>query len=141
MAISGEFQHGVDEKGRLIIPASFRKHLGEVFMLQKGQEGCLFAYPMETWGKLEGKLNELSDFNLDNRNLKRRFFSAARECDVDRQGRTLIPQDFREYANLAKEAFVVGVGDRIEIWDKETWERYRVGLDEGYEATAEAIQL
>ena len=140
MAFSGEFQHGIDEKGRLIIPSSFRKALGEKYMLQKGQEGCLFAYPMESWLKLEEGVNNLSDFQRENRDYKRRFFSASRECDVDRQGRTLIYPDYREYAHLTKEVYILGVGNRIEIWDRVEWETYRLDLDDQADLSEEAGQ-
>ena len=139
MAFSGEFQHGIDEKGRLIIPASFRKALGEKYMLQKGQEGCLFAYPMASWAKLEEGVNDLSDFVRENRDYKRRFFSASREGDVDKQGRTLIYPDYREYAQLTKDVYILGVGNRIEIWDKANWETYRLGLDDQAEGSEEAV--
>ena len=139
MAFSGEYQHSIDEKGRLIVPAQFRDSLGVKFMLQKGQEGCLNAYPMGVWTGLEEKLNALHDFSRTNRNLKRRFFSGSRECEIDRQGRALIQQEFRSYGKLTKEAYIVGAGDHVEIWDKETWESFRDSLDAEYEALAEVV--
>ncbi|MCL1848333.1 MAG: division/cell wall cluster transcriptional repressor MraZ [Clostridiales bacterium] len=139
MAFSGEYRHGIDEKGRLIMPARFRGSLGSSFMLSKGLEACLFAYPMDAWAKLEEKLNALSVFNRSNRDLKRRFFSGSDECEIDKQGRSLINQEFRSHANLTKEVYVVGAGDHLEIWDKDAWENYRSGLDDGFEALAEEV--
>ncbi len=139
MAFSGEYQHGIDEKGRLIMPAKFRDSLGTKYMLSKGMEACLFVYPMEAWAQLEEKLNALSVFNRRNRDFKRRFFSGSGECEVDKQGRTLINQELRGHANLTKEVYIVGAGDHLEIWDKEAWENYRGGLDEDYEALAEEL--
>ena len=139
MAFSGEYQHSIDEKGRLIIPAKFRDSLGNRYMLSKGLEACLFAYPMEAWARLEEKLNQLNGFNRRNRDFIRRFYSGAGECEVDKQGRTLINQEFRGYGNLTKELYIVGAGDHLEIWDKEAWEGYRDGLDVDYESLAEEI--
>jgi len=136
---NGEFQHSIDEKGRLTLPALFRAGLGNKYMLSKGLEECLFVYPMESWARLEEKLNALSVFNRRNRDFKRRFFSGSRECETDRQGRLLIHQEFRHYGNLTRDAYVVGAGDHLEIWDKETWEGYREGLEKDYESLAEEL--
>ena len=133
----GEYQHAIDEKGRLIMPVKFRDSLGAKYMLSKGIEACLTIYPMETWVKLEEKVSSLDDFNLSNRDLKRRFFSGSGECELDKQGRTLINQEFRNYGNLTKDVYIVGAGDHAEIWDKETWEGYRRGVYETYQARAE----
>ena len=139
MAFSGEYRHGIDEKGRLIMPAKFRGSLGNSYMLSKGLEACLFAYPMDAWAKLEEKLNTLSVFNRRSRDFKRRFFSGSDECEIDKHGRTLINQEFRAHAHLTKDVYIVGTGDHLEICDKETWENYRGGLDEGFEALAEEV--
>ena len=139
MTFSGEYQHAIDEKGRLIIPARFRDSLGSKYMLSKGLEACLFIYPMESWTKLEERLNSLSVFNQKNRNFKRRFFSGSGECEIDRQGRTLINQEFRSYANLVRDVYIVGAGDHLEIWNKEAWEDCRVRLDEEFESLAEEL--
>ena len=139
VAFSGEYRHGIDEKGRLIIPVKFRSALGSTYMLSKGLEACLFAYPMDAWVKLEEKLDALSVFNRRNRDLKRRFFSGSDECEIDKQGRTLINQEFRTHGNLSREVYIVGAGDHLEIWDKDAWENYRGGLDEGFEELAEEV--
>ena len=139
MAFSGEYRHGIDEKGRLIMPSRFRASLGSNFMLTKGLESCLFAYPMDAWAKLEERLNSLSVFNRRHRDLMRRLFSGSDECEMDKQGRSLINQEFRNYAQLTKDVYVVGAGDHLEIWDKDAWERYRIGLDDTFEALAEEV--
>ena len=139
MTFSGEYQHAIDEKGRLIIPAKYRERLGNKFMLHDGQKECLFAYPMEVWAKLEERLNGLNDFKRRDQDFKRRFFSGSDEGEIDKQGRTLISQKFRNRGKLVKEVYIVGAGDHLEIWDKEIWERYRVSLDEEYESLAEEI--
>jgi MraZ protein len=102
-------------------------------------EACVDIYPLEAWAKLEEKLESLSDFNRRNRDFKRRFFSGSEPCDVDKQGRILIRDEFRKHAGLTKEVYIVGVGNHLQIWDKEAWEQYRSGLDDGYEALAEEI--
>jgi MraZ protein len=139
IAFSGEFQHGIDEKGRLVIPVKYRDSLGGKYMLSKGFEGCLFAYPMDEWAKLEKKLDSLIVFDRRYRDFKRRFFSGSDTCEIDRQGRTLITLEFRRHAKLDKEVYIVGAGERLEIWDKETWEDYRRGLDGAFESLANEI--
>jgi len=139
MAFSGEYQHGIDEKGRLVIPAKYRDDLGIKYMLSKGFEGCLFAYPMNEWSKLEEKLDSLIVFNRRYRDFKRRFFSGSDPCEIDRQGRTLINLEFRSHANLDKEVYIFGAGDHLEIWDKSTWEGYRSGLENDYESLSEEL--
>ena len=139
MAFNGEYKHGIDEKGRLILPVKFRGSLGSKYMLSKGFEACLFAYPMEEWAKLEEKLDSLSVFNRGSRDLKRRVFSGSDETDIDKQGRSLINQEFRSFANLTKEVYIVGAGDHLEIWDKDAWEQYRGSLDDDFESLAEGV--
>ncbi|MCL1805034.1 MAG: division/cell wall cluster transcriptional repressor MraZ [Clostridiales bacterium] len=140
MAFESEFQHNIDEKGRLILPVRYRDSYGNKCVLSKGFEGCVDVYPMETYKKLEEKLSTLNDFNRRNRDFKRRFFSGTEPCEVDKQGRILIKQEFRAHASLAKEVYIVGVGGHMQIWDKETWEDYRGGIsDENYESLAEEI--
>lgn len=141
MAFNGEFQHGIDDKGRLIMPARFREALGSSCMIAKGMEKCLFVYTMKEWGQLEEKLNALSVFNKKTRDFKRRFFSGSTESETDKQGRIHISQELRQYAGLMKDVFVIGTGEHIEIWDKEAWEQYRDSLDSDYESLAEELLL
>lgn len=120
----GEYQHTVDPKGRVIMPSKFRDGLGEKFILTKGLDNCLFVYSMEEWSNLEAKLKNLPLSNADARSFVRFFFSGATECEVDKQGRILIPQNLREYAGLDKEIYIIGVSTRVEVWDKTKWEGY-----------------
>ena len=120
----GEYQHTVDPKGRVIIPSKFREGLGEKFIVTKGLDNCLFAYSCEEWNNLETKLKLLPFTDKDVRAFIRFFFAGAAECEVDKQGRILIPQNLREYAYLDKDIFVIGVSTRVEIWKKENWESY-----------------
>ncbi|NSW90519.1 MAG: division/cell wall cluster transcriptional repressor MraZ [Firmicutes bacterium] len=120
----GEYQHSVDQKGRVIIPVKFREGLGEKFILTKGLEDCLFAYSSEEWSNLEAKLKTLPFTDKNVRAFIRFFFAGATECEMDKQGRILIPQNLREYAKLEKDIYVIGVSTRVEIWDKIRWEQY-----------------
>lgn len=117
----GEFEHTLDTKGRISMPAKLKKDIGDSFILTKGLDGCLFAFSMEEWLNFETKLKTLPLSDKNSRNFVRFFLSGATECEIDKQGRFLIPNNLREAANLKKEAVIIGVGTRIEIWDKSTW--------------------
>lgn len=135
----GEYQHTVDPKGRLIVPAKFRDGLGEKFVATKGLDNCLFVYPMDEWKLLEQKLKSLPFTRADARSFVRFFFSGATECEVDKQGRILIPGNLREYAKLDKEVVLLGVSSRVEIWSKQLWENYSEHAEESYNEIAEKL--
>ena len=120
----GEYHHSIDEKGRLIMPSKFRYDLGETFVITRGIDSCLFVYPMETWNKLTNKLNELSFTKKDVRAFQRFFLSAATICEFDKQGRINVTSPLADYAGLTKECVVIGVNDRIEIWSKNTFDKF-----------------
>ncbi len=117
----GEYTHSLDAKGRLIIPSKFRESLGDTFMVTKGLDGCLSIYDMAGWKVLEEKLQSLPLTNANARKFTRFMLGGAIDCEVDKQGRILLPANLREFAHLTKDVSLVGVGGRIEIWDKETW--------------------
>lgn len=118
----GEYKHTIDTKGRLIIPAKFRYDLGENFVITRGLDGCLFAYPMSEWKLIEDKLRQLPTNKKNNRDFVRFLFSDASECSFDSQGRINIPKQLRQHADLTKKCVVVGVSNRFEIWAEEQWE-------------------
>jgi len=120
----GEYIHSIDSKGRFIIPVRFREQLGERFVVTKGLDHCLFVYPLGEWSLFEQKLKSLPLASRDARKFTRFFFAGAVECEVDKQGRILLPFNLREYSQLDKEAVLIGVSNRVEIWSKETWEAY-----------------
>lgn len=120
----GQYNHNVDDKGRLSVPAKFREELGMSFIVTKGLDNCLFAYSKEEWTKFEEKLKSLPLTNPNARNFIRFFFAGATECEIDKQGRINLPQSLRDYAGLTKEVSVIGVLTRVEIWDKERWNNY-----------------
>lgn len=120
----GEYQHALDAKNRIIVPSKLREGLGNNFVITKGLDGCLYAYPMEEWISLEEKLKNLPLTNRDARAFVRFFFSGASEIEIDKQGRGLIPQSLKEYACIEKEIVSIGVLNRVEIWSKEKWKDY-----------------
>ena len=136
----GEYHHSLDPKGRLIVPSKFRDGLGQNFVITKGLDNCLFVYPMEEWFVIEKKLKSLPFTKADARAFVRFFFSGANECELDKQGRILLPFNLREYAKLNKDAVIIGVSSRIEIWAKEIWESYTKNEDMDYEEIAEKLQ-
>jgi len=117
----GEYEHTLDAKGRISMPAKLRRDMGEVFILTKGLDGCLFAFSPNEWKNFEEKLKSLPLSDKNARNFVRFFLAGATECEIDKQGRFLIPANLRTAASLEKEAVIIGVGTRLEIWDKKTW--------------------
>ena len=117
----GEYNHTVDAKGRLIVPSKFRELLGDEFVVTKGLDGCLFVYPNEEWQNIEEKFRNIPLTTKDARKFSRFFFAGAATCEVDKQGRILIPPVLREFADLQKDVVSVGVLNRIEIWSKDRW--------------------
>ena len=120
----GEYRHSLDRKGRLIMPAELRQDIGDKFILTKGLDGCLFAFSQEEWLNFEEKLKTLPLTNKSARDFVRFFLSGAVECEIDKQGRFLLPNNLRIYATLEKEINIIGVGTRIEIWNREAWKKY-----------------
>ena len=117
----GEYEHTLDAKGRLSMPAKLRRDMGEAFIVTKGLDGCLFAFSSEEWMNFEAKLKSLPLSDKNARNFVRFFLAGATECELDKQGRFLIPNNLRQSANLGKEAVIIGVGTRLEIWNKQIW--------------------
>lgn len=120
----GEYNHNIDPKGRVILPAKFREILGNCFYITKGNDGCLFVYTAEGWEKLREKLSGLPLTNPGARRIVRYYTSGAMECVPDNNGRITIPQSLREFAGLEKEIVSIGCNDRAEIWNKTRWEEY-----------------
>ena len=123
----GEYNHSIDAKGRMIVPSKFREDMGEEIIITKGFDGCLYGYNKEEWKNIEEKFKTVNLTSKEARKFLRFFFSGAASCEVDKQGRILIPPVLREYAGLDKEVVTAGVFTRIEIWDKSRW------LDNNYD--------
>ncbi len=120
----GEYNHIIDAKGRLIMPAKYREQLGKEFVVTKGLEGCLYVYPVEAWKEFEDKLEALPvTVNQKARKFSRFFTAGATMVELDKQGRILLPAVLRSYAGLTKDVVLAGVLKRIEIWDKEKWDK------------------
>ena len=136
----GEYNHTIDEKGRLIIPAKFRNDLGENVVICKGLEGCLFVYSQEEWESFVNELKSLPRMNKDARIFQRYFFGSANVLTYDKQGRVLVPPSLRKDAGLEKEVTLVGVQDRVEIWDKDLWEERSEVSEEDLDAIADRME-
>lgn len=117
----GEYNHTVDTKGRLIIPSRFREELGEEFVVTRGLDGCLFVFPNHEWQTFEEKLKALPLTNKSARQFSRFFVAGATPCELDKQGRVLLPLTLREFAGLEKDVVLTGMLNRIEIWSKTKW--------------------
>lgn len=135
----GEYQHTLDNKGRIIIPSKLRDDLGENFIITKGLDNCLFVYPESEWKILEEKLKKLPMTNRDARAFVRFFFSGATECTLDKQGRVLLPANLRKHSKLIKDAVIIGVSTRLEIWSKEEWDNYNDDDSLSYDNIAEKM--
>ena len=120
----GEFHHSIDAKGRLIMPAKFREQLNECCVITRGIDQCLFIYPIEEWKILLEKVNGLPVNRKDARQFLRFFLSGACECEFDKQGRINLSTPLMNYAGLSKDCVIIGVSNRIEIWEKEKWTHY-----------------
>lgn len=125
----GEYQHNVDLKGRLIIPSKYREQLGEKLVVTKGLDGCLYLYPMEEWEAILQKLKGLNLLKAQDRQFMRFFVAGATECELDKQGRILLPVSLRNAAGIEKDVILAGMMERIEIWDKARWEENTAGGD------------
>ena len=118
----GEYNHTIDAKGRLIIPSKFREVLGDEFVVTKGMDGCLFVFDNKEWQAFEEKLHTLPMMDKEARQFTRYFLAGAASVEVDKQGRILLPGVLREFADITKDAVLIGVGRRIEIRSKDRWE-------------------
>ena len=118
----GEYNHTIDAKGRLIIPSKFREALGDEFVVTKGMDGCLFVFDNSEWQNFAEKLRELPMMDKEVRQFTRFFLAGAASVEVDKQGRILLPSVLREFADITKDAVLVGVGSRVEIWNRDAWE-------------------
>ncbi len=116
----GEYDHTIDVKGRVIIPSKFREDLSGEFVITAGLDGCLFVYPMDEWERFIDELKRLPG-SKEVRQLQRYFMAGAAACDMDKQGRVLIPNKLREHGEIEKDVVLVGVINKIEIWSQERW--------------------
>lgn len=137
----GQYEHSIDAKGRTIIPAKYREDLGEVFVVTRGLDGCLFLYPQLEWQTFVEKLQQLPS-NQNTRKIQRQFLSKAMEVALDKQGRILIPALLRKEAALEKEVVFLGMMNRVEIWDKSRLTEQEMQEDEeALEVTMDELDI
>ncbi|MFQ5966803.1 MAG: division/cell wall cluster transcriptional repressor MraZ [Acidimicrobiia bacterium] len=135
----GEHQHTLDEKGRIVLPAKHRQGLADGLVLTKGQDRCLYVFPIERWNEEVSRVNALPRTDRRARNFARAFFAGADRQNLDSQGRITVPPHLRDYAGLGREVKVLGGGDRVELWDVGTWETVQPEADEYYAGIEEAL--
>lgn len=135
----GEYQHTLDPKKRLAVPAKVRKELGDTAILTRGLDNCLFLYPMAEWQKLTEKLASLPVGQGDTRSFLRLMLAGAAEVELDQLGRILIPDYLKQYANLKQRVTIAGVYNRLEIWDEELWLSYKQEVEKNTDMIAEKL--
>ena len=140
MMFMGEYSHTIDTKGRLIIPAKLREQLGETCIMSKSYDNCLAIYPTEVFTAKAMQMMKQPNNKAGVRGLKRQLFANATELEFDRQGRILVPATLREFAKLQKEVMVLGIGDHVEIWNREHWLAYQEDMDDNMEQLSENME-
>lgn len=135
----GEYTHAIDPKGRISLPAKFRSQLKEGVVVTRGFDRCLTVYPASAWKDRAEKLADLPDNQEKNRAFARLQLAGAWDAEIDAQGRIMLPEQLRRYANLAKQAVVTGLYNRFEIWDEAAWQTYRAETEEKSNDIAESI--
>ena len=135
----GEHHHSVDEKGRLAIPAKFRKILSPGVVVTRGLDNCLFLYPLDEWGEVSERLAKLPLNQSRPRAFARLMLAGASHAEIDSQGRILIPDYLRSFAGIKAKAVILGLHNRAEIWDEEKWQRYRVDVEKNSDEIAEQL--
>ena len=139
----GEYEHSIDRKGRLIIPSKFREvfkeNYVERFFVTRGLDTCLFVFTEDEWKKQESRFKSLPFTSTEARKFNRLYFSGACEVACDRQGRIIVPDYLKDFAQIKRDVMIVGVSNRMEIWSKEGWQQYYKGMKDSFEQVAEKI--
>ena len=136
----GEYQHNLDEKGRLAIPAKFRAKLAKGAVVTKGLDNCLFLYTSAEWEKLATKLANLTISKANTRAFSRLMLAGAMDVQLDKQGRIILPEYLRKFGNLKKKTILAGLYSRLEIWDEDNWNKYKKGTEKQSTDIAEALE-
>ena len=136
----GEYTYKIDEKKRLAVPVKFREELKRRTVITKGLDSCLFMYPLKEWKELAPKISNMPLAQSDARGFARFMLAGAMEVEFDSLGRILVPDYLKEYASLKKEVVIVGVYNRIEVWDKKLWEEYRIKTEKEVGSIAERLK-
>ena len=136
----GEYEHTIDDKNRLTLPARFRHTFAEGIVVTRGMDGCLYAYTRADWDRLvESRLATLDPLSQEGRRMQRFFFSGATEGELDKQGRLMLPSALLEHAKLGRDVVVAGVNDHLEIWDRAAWKRELAEVEGSAEDVAERL--
>jgi MraZ protein len=135
----GEYKHRLDEKKRISIPSKFRQVFGKKVVVTHGLDNCLFIYPIKEWNKIASKLGELGMGQADRRGFNRFMLSGASEVSIDSVGRILIPDHLKKFAKVKSKVVFAGVYNRIEVWDEQTWEKYKSGVVKNADQVAERL--
>lgn len=136
----GEYQHSLDDKGRLTIPAKFREGLGDDFVITRGLDRCLFVYPRAEWEALEGRIKTLPMNQPEVRGFVRLLYAGAIDGEPDKQGRVNLPQTLRDYAGIEKDVVITAALNRVEIWSAKNWAEYSGKLEPAFSEIAEKIE-
>ena len=141
----GEYEHTIDRKGRLIVPAKFRQALKEhdiaSLFLTRGLDGCLFLFPESEWRMVESRFKQIPFTKAEGRKFNRMFFSGAAEVTIDTLGRILVPKALKEFAGIKADVMVVGVSSRMEVWSRERWQAFYETSKQSFEEVAERVML
>ncbi len=135
----GEYRHVLDDKRRIALPVKFRKALGRNLVMTHGLDGCLFVFSRDEWRRVVGKLEQLSMGQADSRAFGRFLFSGAADLEVDALGRVLIPEYLASHAHLTSRAVLIGVNDRVELWNEDAWDTYHNAVANRADAVAEKL--
>ncbi|HBP00782.1 MAG: Protein MraZ [Candidatus Moranbacteria bacterium GW2011_GWE1_49_15] len=135
----GEYQHSVDPKKRLALPSKFRKELGSKVVVTRGLDKCLFVYPLKTWKELAEKLGTLPMGESGTRSFVRLMLAGAIDVDLDKQGRILLPDYLKEYAELDRSVIVAGLFNRLEVWNEDKWKAYKTSSEASTDEIAEQL--
>ena len=135
----GEYRHNIDPKKRMAIPAKFRKEIGKKAVIAKGQEQCLFVYPIQEWEKVAERLSALPTGSADTRSFVRNFLAGAVDVEIDALGRVLIPDYLKKFANLKEKVVIIGMYRKLEIWNEENWNNYKERIEKQADVLAEKL--
>ena len=136
----GAYDHTLDDKNRLTLPAKYREAFKDGVVVTRGLDGCLYAYRRPDWDRLvESRLAPLDPLSPETRRLQRFFYAGAAEAELDKQGRVMIPAQLIEHAKLGREVVVAGVNDRLEIWDRAAWRKELAEVEGSAEDVAERL--
>jgi MraZ protein len=142
-SFKGSYEYSVDNKGRINIPAKLRKYVSaeanDTFVVTRGYERCLFVYPLDEWSKLEHSIRELSTTNPQHRFFMRTLLEKATECQLDGQSRIIIPKELLQFAGIENEVLILGVLERIEVWNPKIYREYQTSQSESYENVAQNV--